>query len=300
MPARIPTMPGRTPLVISALLPLCFAAALRAQITSNPLPAPVEKRELAVEIRDVVRLPQTRGLLPPEQDVNPAGWARVSFVRDIADGRRFANDSRGILYLLDRRSNEPSVYLDIRPLFPHAIYSRLESGLIGFDFHPDFARNGLFYTVHGEHAAGNPAEFDFVPPGFAAADATYHNVITEWHANDPAAATFAGTHRELLRVAHIVQNFSHPFGYVGFNPTSEPGDADYGLLYTSGSDLGFSNGAGPHANNPGQTQRLDSVVTAILRFDPRSAEPTVRAAGGRAERSQRGRVYVSGCNLRSR
>jgi hypothetical protein len=40
-------------------------------------------------------------------------------------------------------------------------------------------------------------------------------------------------------------------------------------LYTSGSDLGFSNGAGPEGNNPGQTQRLDTVVTAILRIDPR-------------------------------
>jgi hypothetical protein len=278
MPAQTPTMPRRTPLVIVALLPLCFAAALRAQIT-NPLPAPVEKHGLAVEIRDVVRLPRTLGSLPPEQDVNPAGWARVSFVRDIADGRRFANDSRGILYLLDRRSSEPSVYLDIRPLFPHAIYSRLESGLIGFDFHPDFARNGLFYTVHGERAEGNPATFDFVPPGFTAADGTYHNVINEWRANDPAAATFEGTRRELLRVAHIVQNFSHPFGYVGFNPTSGPGDADYGLLYTSGSDLGFSNGAGPHANNPGQTQRLDSVVTAILRIDPRSPSESGGAKG---------------------
>jgi hypothetical protein len=222
-----------------------------------------------------VRLPQTRGLLPPDEDVSPAGWARVSFVRDIADGRRFANDSRGFLYLLDDDKG-PSVYLDIRPALPHAIYSRLESGFIGFDFHPEFARNGLFYTVHGERAPGNPATPDFVPPGFTAADATYHNVISEWRANDPAASTFEGTRRELLRVAHIVQNFSHPFGYVGFNPTSEPGDADYGLLYTSGSDLGFSNGGGPHANNPGQTQRLDSVVGAILRFDPRSAA----ASGG--------------------
>jgi hypothetical protein len=34
--------------------------------------------------------------------------------------------------------------------------------------------------------------------------------------------------------------------------------------------LGFSNGAGPEGNNPGQTQRLDTVVTAILRIDPRS------------------------------
>jgi hypothetical protein len=67
-----------------------------------------------------------------------------------------------------------------------------------------------------------------------------------------------------------VANLTHPMGFVEFNPTAKPGSPDYGLLYTSGSDLGFSNGGGPHANNPGQSQRLDSVVTAILRIDPRS------------------------------
>ena len=40
-------------------------------------------------------------------------------------------------------------------------------------------------------------------------------------------------------------------------PEAKPADADYGLLYISGSDHGFSNGGGPHANNPGQAQRLD-------------------------------------------
>ena len=50
----------------------------------------------------------------------------------------------------------------------------------------------------------------------------------------------------------------------------EPGDEDYGLLYTSGSDLGFSNGGGPHQADPSQTQRLDTVIGAILRIDPRS------------------------------
>ena len=155
-----------------------------------------------------------------------------------------------------------------------ANYNRLESGFIGFDFHPEFARNGLFYTVHSEYAPDNPATPNFVPPGFTAQDATYHNVITEWHARDPAARTFDGTRRELLRVAHVVMNLTHPFGNVEFNPTARPGDEDYGLVYTSGSDLGFSNGGGPNANNPGQTQRLDSVITAILRFDPRSPSVT--------------------------
>jgi hypothetical protein len=65
-------------------------------------------------------------------------------------------------------------------------------------------------------------------------------------------------------------NLTHPMGQVEFNPTAKPGTPDYGLLYTSGSDLGFSNGGGPHANNPGQTQRLDSLIGAILRIDPRS------------------------------
>jgi glucose/sorbosone dehydrogenase len=244
-------------------------AAIHAQITSNPLPAPIEKRGLAVEIRDLTRLPDTRAMLAADQDVNPAGWARVSFVRDLPDGRRFTNDSRGILYLLDR-DNKPTVYANVAAAFPFAVYNRLESGFIGFDFHPEFAKNGLFYTVHGERAMGNPAALDFIPPGYTRADVTYHNVITEWHATDPAANTFQGTRRELLRVAHVVMNLTHPFGYVGFNPTAKPGSPDYGLLYTSGSDTGFSNGGGPNANNPGQTQRLDSIITAILRIDPRS------------------------------
>jgi hypothetical protein len=258
----------RRPLVIVALLALWAAGAIHAQIT-NPIPAPVEKRGLMVEISDVVRLPDTRGLRPADQDVSPAGWARVNFVRDLPDGRRFANDSRGLLYLLDR-NNPPSVYADVAAAFPFAVYNRLESGFVGFAFHPEFARNGLFYTVHGERALGNPATPNFIPPGFTAADVTYHNVITEWRAANPTANRFEGTRRELLRVAHVVNNLTHPFGAVEFNPTSKPGTPDYGLLYTSGSDLGFSNGGGPNANNPGQTQRLDSVITAILRFDPRS------------------------------
>jgi hypothetical protein len=108
---------------------------------------------------------------------------------------------------------------------------------------------------------------------------THHNVITEWHATNPSANTFEGSRRELLRVAHVVANLTHPYGDVEFNPTAKPGSPDYGLLYTSGSDLGFSNGGGPNANNPGQTQRLDSVITAILRFDPRSPSVTKGTKG---------------------
>ena len=233
--------------VIVLLLTLGTVGAIYAQI-ADPLPA-VEKRGLVVQIKDLVRLPDTRGIRPADQDVVPAGWARPSYVRDLPDGRRFVNDSRGFLYLLDR-DNQPSVYMNFGAMFPLAIYTRLTSGFIGFDFHPDFARNGLFYTTHAERVMGNPAVPDFIPPGFTRSDVTYHNVITEWHATNPAANTFEGTRREILRVGHIVANLFHPIGHVEFSPTSKPGAPDYGLLYVSVSDLAFSNGGGPHASNP--------------------------------------------------
>ena len=203
-------------------------------------------------------------MLAAGQDVNPAGWARVQFVRDLPDGRRFVNDSRGFLYLLDK-DNKPAVYVNFAKEFPFAIYNRLESGVIGFDFHPEFAKNGLFYTVHGERAMGNPAKLNFIPPGTprrTCRPQRDHGVARE----EPGREHFEGTRRELFRVAHVVMNLTHPFGFVGFNPTAKPGSPDYGLLYTSGSDTGFSNGGGPNANNPSQTQRLDSVITAILRL----------------------------------
>jgi len=266
-------MRTRMGLIIVLLLAIWTARAIEAQITSNPIPEPIVKRGLAVEIKDLVRLPDTRGIRPADQDVSPAGWARVSFVRDLPDGRRFANDSRGLLYLIGS-NNQPQIYANVAETFPNAVYNRLESGFIGFVFHPEFARNGLFYTVHAERGPGNSKTPDFIPPGFTLKDVTYHNIITEWHATNPAANIFEGTRRELLREAHVVANLTHPMGAVEFNPTAKPGDPDYGLLYTSGSDHGFSNGGGPNSNTASQTQRLDSIITAILRFDPRSPKVT--------------------------
>jgi hypothetical protein len=269
-------MRARILLGIATLLAVPTVCVAEGPITKNPIPEPVVKRGIAVQVKDIARLPDTRGLRPADQDVSTPGWARVNYMRDLPDGRRFANDSRGFLYLIDAQ-NQPQVYADVGATFPLSVYNRLSSGFIAFTFHPEFAKNGLFYTVHAERGPGNPKTPDFIPPGYGLKDVTYHNVVTEWHATDPAASAFAGTRRELLRAAHIVANLTHPTSAVDFNPTAKPGDPDYGLLYISGSDLGFSNGGGPHQSNPAQTQRLDSIVTAILRIDPRSPSVT----GGR-------------------
>src|SRR5215470_16449088 len=154
-----------TRLIVGFLVAICAVNRIAAQITSNPIAAPIVKRGLAVEIKDVVRLPDTRGLRPADQDVTPAGWARINYVRDLPDGRRFVNDSRGLLYRLDA-SGQTQVYANVAETFPYAVYNRLSSGFIAFTFHPEFARNGLFYTVHAERGPGNPKTPDFIPPGY--------------------------------------------------------------------------------------------------------------------------------------
>ena len=266
----------RSKILLGIILLAAVWAAVRAAdapITSNPIPEPIVKRGLAVEVKDLARLPDSRAAHPPDQDVDEGAWARVSYVRDLPDGRRFANDGRGFLYLIDA-NNQPHLYADVAAVFPLMVYNRLESGFIGFVFHPEFATNGLFYTVHAEKGPGNPKIPDFIPIGYGLKDVTFHDIITEWHATNPAADKFEGTRREVLRETHVVSNLTHPMGAVEFNPTAKRGDPDYGLLYTSGSDHGFSNGGGPNSSNPAQTQRLDSIMTAILRIDPRSPSVT--------------------------
>ena len=110
----------RTRITLAIALSLTFWTATRihGQITSNPIPGRIEKRGLAVEIRDVVRLPHTRGIRPADQDVSPA-WARVSYVRELPDGRRFANDSHGFLYLLIRTTGPRYTPTSLK-LFPMA------------------------------------------------------------------------------------------------------------------------------------------------------------------------------------
>jgi hypothetical protein len=255
-----------------AIVLFCSAGFSPAQI-NNPFAEPVSKQGLSVEVRDVAQLPDTRGRYTAEQDRLYAARARIGFVRELADGRRFANDARGQLYFLEN-GTDALLYLDMAFRFPNSAYRDLQSGFIGFDFHPDFLNNGLFYTIHLENRRDDSPPPDFVPPGFTAADAPYHSVITEWLANDPTANRFIGSQREIFRGGQVANSFFHPFGFVGFDPTTEPGDPDYGLLYTSGSDLGFSNGGGPNAENPGQLQRLDTLTGAILRIDPRSPSET--------------------------
>ena len=180
-------------LVVSASFGV--GAPRQVPITTNPLAAPIETRRLAVEIKEVVRLPDTRGMHPA--DTTPAGRARINYVRDLPDGRRFVNDSRGLLYVIGQ-DNQPVVYANVAAVYPNSVYTALAGGFTGFVFHPEFAKNGLLYTTHIERATADLPPH-FVPPGYTAANVSHHNVVTEWRATNPAAnKTIASAHASVF------------------------------------------------------------------------------------------------------
>ena len=73
--------------IVFPLLALAAVSLAQAPITSNPLPEPIVKKGLAAEVKDVVRLPDTRETRSADQDVSAGNYARVSYVKDWNDRR---------------------------------------------------------------------------------------------------------------------------------------------------------------------------------------------------------------------
>ena len=215
---------------------------------AGTLTGPILDAGLHVEIEDLIQLPATSPGFPR---------ARVNVLREAPDGsnRIFVNDLRGPLYILDDTTLH--LYLDLSAELPLKTFPNIGTGFASFALHPDFGSNGLIYTVHTEAVGA-------VAPNLGPALSSpieQHSVLSEWRALDPAANEFAGTRRELIRVAAI--STDHNMGEIAFDPTLDRDDPDYGLLYIGAGDYGSV-----HEGQPAQIQRLDSVYGAVLRIDP--------------------------------
>ncbi|WP_367871706.1 sorbosone dehydrogenase family protein [Luteolibacter sp. Populi] len=178
------------------------------------------------------------------------------------------------------------------PLFTKR--SGYANGLVCFEFAPTYATNGKFYTIHIEANSSNgatgrlPVTTRF--PGFNAAGYTSTNVINapsgtinrqavliEWTDTNRANLTFEGSARELLRIGY--NGSIHPLGDITFNPTAQPGSAEWGMMYLASGD----GGAGEINSTRLHPQRLDSIVGKILRIIPdlslHTADSTVSQNG---------------------
>ncbi len=232
-------------ITLNCLLLILPVAIAQAGLLSGP----VLDEGVTAELVDIAQIPASAGSPP---------LARISVMRESPDntGRLFMNDLRGPLHVIDQGTVQ--TYMDLKVLISDfKDTGGLQMGFVSFAFHPDFASNGFFYTVHTEDVGATPPNLEPAIP----ATIIHHSVLTEWQASNPAANTFSGSSRDLMRVAspHPVHNL----GEVSFDPNVAAVDSTYGLLYVAAGDFGSV-----QRNDPAQVQRLDTVYGCLLRIDP--------------------------------
>ena len=263
---------------------------------------------LTIQIKDYATMPVTGALDGPG---NSAGLlARINFLREEPGGGRkrlFVNDLNGALYILDTETRKTTTYLDFnglpgKPGIFHrlAIDQLLASGFISFEFDPDYAHNGKFYTIHledpGMEASNLPDNKSFPrlnTSGYAATPAipTFgvterEAVLIEWTDTNISNSTFEGSARELMRVQYTGR--IHPMGDLIFNPTARPGDPDWRVMYIAAGDGGNGEQTSDVRSNP---QRLDMLVGKILRIIP-----DLKEHAGRSTISENGRYRIPNDN----
>ena len=264
------------------------AATTAAAPAAAPAPHSTER---ALEVADYAELPVTGD---NSTNLVSGQLARGSILRDEPGGQRFfVTDLNGPLYILHKQTKQLTPYLnfdgmgDRAGLFPKFTAARgFAAGLMNFVFDPDYARNGIFYTLHMEDFT-TPGESAMpktgVVPGLNLAgytttpalstptvpDARFARdmVIVEWTDRQIGNTTFEGTAREVLRMQ--VPGLFHPLNEITFNPAARPGDPEWRVMYLGVGDSGTGERPGPMRMH---AQRLDTLHGKILRIIPMLSE----------------------------
>jgi uncharacterized protein (TIGR03118 family) len=216
------------------------AVTVKTEPIVNPIPGPIEKGQLTIELQPVVE-----GLSAP------LGLA----VPDDGSRRMFVYDQAGVAWVVVNGSDKlPTPLLDVSSrLVTFGNYD--ERGLLGLAAHPNFAQFPLIYTYTSEPIAG-PADFVNVMP--AGVTNNHQSVIAEWRmdAADPNRIDLA-SRREILRIDKPQSN--HNGGTLRFGPD--------GFLYISLGDGGRANDVADGHVPGGNAQNLQRIYGKLLRID---------------------------------
>ncbi len=218
---------------------------------------PVEKSSLVIELEEWAQIP----LAPNRRPDKGIATLRTSPRKD---GAVFISDQMGVIYRVQDRKAE--VFLDIRGQFPAFVFDPgIATGLGSFAFHPDFVRNGLFYTTHAEITPSTPAINEawyeqVVIPNLGTPPLYW--VLSEWHATEPTGDRFAGNRREVLRLK--TPTTAHGCQDIAFAPVTDRNDPDYGLLF-----IGVGDGGTVNLKMPELAHTPRSLLGTLLRIDPR-------------------------------
>jgi mono/diheme cytochrome c family protein len=214
----------------------------------NPIPEKIPASDIQVDLELFAQIPASSDKEPLTR------ISKMDWVKPVNSW--FILDQRGKLYKLINKKAE--TWLDISKWKPAFINQPgLATGFGSFAFHPDYAKNGIFYTTHTEAAHSKKADFP-IPDSVKQ---TLQWVLCEWKATDPKADAFKGTCRELMRIDMV--SGIHGVQEIIFNPRSKPGDEDYGQLY-----IGVGDGGCTENGYPFLTHHPDKIWGTILRIDP--------------------------------
>jgi glucose/arabinose dehydrogenase len=249
--------------ICSVLFVTFFSTSISyAQITKNPIPEPIEKSKISVGLEQVVKI--------PDSGSGNQIFARLNLLTHANDGsgRLFVNDMRGKLYIIINRT--ATVYMDVKGLVGRGFHDQTgQQGFSYFAFHPEFAKNGIFYTVTSEDKDTGTPDFPvtkrIVDNKGNTRESSHHDVIREWKAANPSANIFSGTMREILRIEEPYAD--HNTGQLAFNPNAKPGDADYGMLYIAVADGGSDGFPVSHTDPLDNGQDLGTPLGKILRIN---------------------------------
>lgn len=244
--------------------------------------------DITLRLADYATAPKTGAtgsVSDPITFSNSAYLARINFMAEEPGGGRnrfFVNDLNGPLYILDKTTKSFTEYLNFngRGSEP-GLFDRLyrdagyAAGLVTFQFDPDYANNGKFYTIHveqGNSGSQTPdntnypsldtTNYGVTPSVNSPGAASYRNVLVEWTDTNLNNTTFEGTARELLRMD--ANSRIHPMGDIVFNPTAGPDDPDWRMMYLSIGDAGMGE-SGDSALRPGP-QMLSALGGKVIRI----------------------------------
>jgi hypothetical protein len=262
---------ARRPALCWALLGaalLLDPAQAGAQVT-DPVPD-IPLGSIRVELEVVAELPDSGSGSRP--------WARPMVVKGDGTGRTFICDQNGYIYQL-HSDGSLSVFLDVANTFDTHLWVDLaQRGLSSFAFHPDYhdpAKPGYGKLYTSSATAANQGAADFPVP--AGAPESHHSAIFEWTVGGDPDAIDPTSLRLLFKVGQTYKD--HNMGDIGFDPHSQPGNPDHGMLYIAMGDGGNLSSPLPSVDPHFSGQSLDTLLGKILRIDP--LEP----AGGGAQYS---------------
>jgi len=214
----------------------------------DPIPEKILSSGLTVSLEPFLQLPYSNEKEPHTRlsQIEWTGRKKTLFVLD-QNGQMYKLFQGGLIR-----------WFDMRRLKSRFISQPgLATGFGSFAFHPEYERNGIFYTTHCEPAHSQKADFA-IPDTI---HQTLQWVLCEWKNQHPEDSVFEGTSRELMRL-DMVKGI-HGVQEIAFNPLAVPGSEDYGLLY-----IGVGDGGSVEDGFPFLTHHPDHPWGTILRINP--------------------------------